>query len=197
MKNVMRFWLKKGAGGFRIDAVAHLYEVEDLRDEPLTGFTTDPLSYRYTYKHYTQDLDEMYDMVYQYRELVDGFQKEFGGETRLLMTEAYTNFTEYPRYFASRDDPNRLGSHMPFNFEPIQRLRNYSTPGDYQSIILEAIHSVPFGTRLNWVMGNHDQQRFGSRLGVEKIDAILTMIMTLPGIAVIYNVSILLTSNLF
>lgn len=94
MKKVMLYWLKKGAGGFRIDAVSHLYEVEYLRDEPLTGWTTDPLSYRYTHKHVTQDLDEMYDMVYQYRELADDFQKEFGGEVRVLMTEAYTNFTE-------------------------------------------------------------------------------------------------------
>lgn len=63
---------------------------------------------------------------------------------------------------------------MPFNFEPLQQFRNYSTPDDYHRLITEAINSVPAGTRLNWVMGNHDQQRFGSRLGPEKIDAVLT-----------------------
>lgn len=189
MKNVMRFWLEKGADGFRIDAVAHLHEVEDLRDEPLTGWTTDPLSYRYTHHHYTKDLDEMYEMVYQWRELADDFQNEFGGERRLLMTEAYTNFTEYPRYFVSRDNATRFGSQMPFNFVPLEELKRNSTAEDYHRVINDAISAVPVGTHLNWVMGNHDVPRFGSRLDPERVDAVLTLILTLPGIGVIYNVS--------
>lgn len=68
---MLRFWLKNGAGGFLINSVNHLFELEDLRDEPLTGYTTDPNSYAYTHHHYTKDLDEMYDMVYQWRELTD------------------------------------------------------------------------------------------------------------------------------
>lgn len=190
MKKVMRFWLGKGASGFRIDAVAHLYEVADLRNETLSGLTTDPLSYDYIQHHFTQDLDEMYEMVYEWRQLADDFQMEFGGERRLLMSEAYTNSTEYPRYFKSRDNATRVGSEMPFNFVPLERLKNTSTAADFHRIINEVIDSVPVGTRLNWVMGNHDQPRFGSRLGPEKIDTILTMILTLPGIGIIYNVSV-------
>lgn len=55
MKNVLRFWLEKGASGFRVDAVNHLFEVEDLRDEPIDN-PEDNLSYGYTHKHYTKDL---------------------------------------------------------------------------------------------------------------------------------------------
>lgn len=55
MKNVLRFWLDKGASGFRVDAVSHLVEDEDLRDEPIDN-SNDPLSYDYTRKDYTKDL---------------------------------------------------------------------------------------------------------------------------------------------
>jgi len=33
-----------------------LFEVEDLRDEPLTGWTDDPSNYGYTHHYYTKDL---------------------------------------------------------------------------------------------------------------------------------------------
>lgn len=56
MKNVIRFWLKKGAAGFRVDAINHLFEAADFRDEPLSGKTSDPLAYHYTSKHFTRDI---------------------------------------------------------------------------------------------------------------------------------------------
>lgn len=56
MKDVMRFWLAKGVVGFRVDAVNHLFEVEDFRDEPETGTDLDPFSYGFTHHYYTRDL---------------------------------------------------------------------------------------------------------------------------------------------
>lgn len=55
MKNVLSFWLDKGASGFRVDAVSHLFEDRDFRDEPIDN-TNDPLSYEYTRHDYTKDL---------------------------------------------------------------------------------------------------------------------------------------------
>lgn len=45
---------------------------------------------------------------------------------------------------------------------------------------------MPRDQQANWVIGNHDQPRVGSRYGVDRIDAINTLLMTLPGIAVTY-----------
>lgn len=108
MKSVLRFWLKKGAGGFRIDAVNYLFEVDDFRDEPLTGLTTDPYSYAYTHHHFTKDLDETYDMVYQWRKVLDDFKKEYGGDDRIMMTEAYTNATYVAKYYNSPDGKREI-----------------------------------------------------------------------------------------
>lgn len=56
MKNVLRFWVKKGAAGFRVDATDHILEDEQFRDEPLSGVTNDTDSYEYTMKIYTRNL---------------------------------------------------------------------------------------------------------------------------------------------
>lgn len=187
MTNVLNFWLGKGASGFRIDAVNHLFEVADLRDEPLSGVTEDRNSYAYTLHHYTKDLPEMYEMVYKFREIADQYQANNGGERRILMTEAYANTTEYVKYFKSADG-KKLGSQMPFNFVLIEELKRHSTAAEFEEKIIEKIASVPEGTRLNWVMGNHDKPRVGTRYGERRIDGLLTLVMTLPGIAVTYNV---------
>lgn len=187
MLDVIEFWLKKGAGGFRIDAINFLFEYKDLRDEPLSGKTTDPNSYHYTLHHYTKDLPEMYEIVYKFRAIADEYQKQNGGLRPVFMTEAYTNATEYPKYFKSKDG-SKLGAQMPFNFVLITDLAKDSTATDFKKVIDETIASVPVGTRLNWVIGNHDKPRVGSRFGERKIDGLLALVMTLPGIAVTYLV---------
>lgn len=64
MKNVIRFWLKKGASGFRVDAINHLFEAADLRNEPLSGITDDPKAYKYTLHHATRDQVECHISYY-------------------------------------------------------------------------------------------------------------------------------------
>lgn len=188
MTKVFRFWLSKGVAGFRIDAINHLFEDAKFRDEPLSNKTKDPNSHEYTEHIYTKDLPEMYEMVYKFREIADEYQEEYGGERRVLMTEAYTNSTEYPKYFKSADG-NKNGSQIPFNFVLMEQLDKTSTTNTIKKTIDDRIGAVPAGTRLNWVVGNHDQPRVGSRFGPQKIDGFLTLVMTLPGIAVTYNVS--------
>lgn len=56
MKDVLTFWLDKGADGFRVDAVNHLFEDAAMRDEPVSGTTNDTKNGDY-YEHiYTKDL---------------------------------------------------------------------------------------------------------------------------------------------
>jgi alpha-glucosidase len=75
----MIFWLDKGADGFRVDAVYHLFEDKKLRDEK-RSYDPDarPGDYRSLVHNLTTNQPETYDMVMQWRELLDEYTKKDG-----------------------------------------------------------------------------------------------------------------------
>ncbi|EAT45278.1 AAEL003434-PA [Aedes aegypti] len=189
MKDVLTFWLDKGVDGFRVDAVPFLYEVlptnGSFPDEPRSGLTNDPDDFDFLEHIYTQNQPETLDMVYQWRELVDNYQKDHGGETRVLMTEGYTSLEELRKYYVSAG--GRLGSHMPFNFGMINDLKIGSKAEDFVNVVQSWMDIVPARHAANWVMGNHDRPRVGTRFGKERIDAMNMIILSLPGATVTYQ----------
>lgn len=86
IKEVMRFWMRKGVSGFRCDAVPYLFEAaqtEDgmYEDEPLSGdCTNDKEAYCYLNHTKTQDIDDTFNMIYQWRSVTE--EDEFNSETR-------------------------------------------------------------------------------------------------------------------
>ncbi|CAD7089382.1 unnamed protein product [Hermetia illucens] len=189
MKNIMRFWLKRGIDGFRIDAVPFLFEVTpdkngNYPNEPLSGESNDPDDYNYVKHIYTLDQPETTDMVYQWRQVVDEFQRENGGDTRILLTEAYSPLNVLMQYYGNG---THNGSHVPFNFHLITELNGTSKAPDFENVVNTWINAMPAGRTANWVLGNHDQRRVASRYGVEKIDLLNMLLMILPGVAVNYN----------
>lgn len=190
MKNVLRFWLDRGVSGFRIDAVPHLFEVEPnerglLPDEPLSGNTKDTDDWGYLKHVFTVDQPETIDMVYQWRQVLEDHRTEHGGESRIMLTEAYSPLNILVKYYGNE---THKGSHVPFNFQMLTRLWNESNANDYISCIDDWMKIVPENQVANWVMGNHDQHRVASRLGTDRIDAINMILLTLPGISINYNV---------
>lgn len=189
MKAVLRFWLGKGVAGFRIDATKFLFEIEmdvngTYANEPLSGTTTDPNDPLYVTHVYTNDLPECIDMVYQWREVMDAYKTANGGETRVIMTEAYTTTDILMEYYGN--DVDRLGSNFPFNFLMITSLTNSSTAADFESIINTWLDKMSNGRTPNWVVGNHDNGRVGSRFGEDRIDIMNMIVQTLPGVSVTY-----------
>uniref|UniRef100_A0A182QXR2 alpha-glucosidase n=1 Tax=Anopheles farauti TaxID=69004 RepID=A0A182QXR2_9DIPT len=185
MKDVLLFWLDKGVDGFRIDAVPTLFEDTELRDEPPSGTTEDTEDTNYLKHIYTQDLPETVEMVYEWRELIDAYQSEHGGETRVIMTEAYSTLDVIKTYYQSSS--GRLGSHMPFNFRLITEVDKDSTASDYVKVVQDWMSILSTGQVPNWVMGNHDRPRVGTRLGEERIDALNMLLLSLSGASVTYQ----------
>lgn len=125
-------------------------------------------------------------MIYQWRVVLDEFTEQEGGFTRIMMSEAYANTSKTMEYYQSLDG-TRNGAHMPFNFVLLNELNEFSSADDFLRVINDRLAAIPAGKVTNWVLGNHDQPRVGSRYGSERIDALLMLVMTLPGIAVTYQ----------
>uniref|UniRef100_A0A7G3ADM9 alpha-glucosidase n=1 Tax=Lutzomyia longipalpis TaxID=7200 RepID=A0A7G3ADM9_LUTLO len=187
MKDVLRFWLDKGVDGFRVDTVPHLFEVAptdgQFPDEVRSGLTDDPDNYAYLYHNLTKNLPETVEMVYQWRDVLEEYTKK-DGNTRILLTEAYTDIDILMQYYGNGV---KNGSHVPFNFYMIMNLKNHSNAIDFDENIKLWLKKLPNKSVPNWVMGNHDQRRIGSRFGIHRIDLINMILNTLPGVSITYN----------
>lgn len=114
MKNVLRFWLDRGVSGFRIDAVPHLFEIQmngkgRLPDEPLSGNTKDDNDWSYLKHIFTVDQPETIDMVYQWRQVLEDYRHEHGGDARIMLTEAYSPLNILAKYYGNE---THNGSHV-------------------------------------------------------------------------------------
>uniref|UniRef100_A0A240PPS2 alpha-glucosidase n=1 Tax=Anopheles epiroticus TaxID=199890 RepID=A0A240PPS2_9DIPT len=183
--DVLRYWMERGAAGFRVDAINHMFEHPDFIDEPINN-PEDPNSYGYTHHIYTKDLPETYDVIAHWRTVLDDFARQQGGDAIIMMTEAYANLSMTLRFYES-DDGQQQRAHFPFNFVMIEELGENSNAKDFKRVIDRWLGNLPRGKTTNWVLGNHDKPRVASRYGVERIDGMQLMVLTLPGVAVTYN----------
>ena len=100
------------------------------------------------------------------------------GRERLTMLEVYLPAEEMEPYFYVGD--------FPFNFQLIFYDDNVKAD-DVLDRIETALNNVPVGRKANWVLGNHDQWRIGSRTRPELIDIFNLIALTLPGVSVTYQ----------
>lgn len=72
----MRFWLDLGVDGYRVDAVPFLFEDPNFSDDirkPEELAIKEKNTYDQYYHPYTMDLDETYDMINQFRNVLDEY----------------------------------------------------------------------------------------------------------------------------
>lgn len=177
MNNVLRFWLDLGVEGFRVDAVNHMFETEELKDEPRSGKNVPPEDYDYLVHPFTRDLSpDNPQLAGEWQDVCD----EYPGDSKPLLLELYLStrptISEYYEYQT-----------VPFNMMFISDINKESTPADYKRVIETWRNVIPEGEVTNWVVGNHDNHRSASRYGVRRADQLNMIATFLPGIAVIYN----------
>ncbi|KAL7025505.1 hypothetical protein ACKWTF_013499 [Chironomus riparius] len=197
MKEVLRFWMKKGVSGYRVDAIPHL--VEKINSDG--SFPDEPRSYDPNcdqYDHcslnniYTHDQPETYDMVYQWRKVLDDFSAENKAGSKVLMLESGARIDLNMLYYGNSTTP---GAHFPFNFELIKNTNINSTAVDYKNAVELWLNNMPARHIANWLLGNHDQHRIASRLGVARGDLLNILLQTLPGVAITYQGEELVMTN--
>ncbi len=167
MYDTLRFWMKKGVAGFRLDAITMLFEDSALRDEPEAA-GTNAYGDRNLVHEYTDNLPEMTDVLKELRSVTN----EFPG--RVLIGETYVHSIEdLAKIYGEKNDELQLPMDTQVGF-----FNKLSAP-DFRRLLTDA------ETKLNGnvpliVFENHDNRRLLDRYGdgVHN-DAIARLIATL------------------
>ncbi len=166
MQGVVRFWLDRGADGFRLDAIDRLVKDDRLRDDPpATGrFPLPQRGESATLEHvYSAHRPEAIDALAAIR-------AEAGDA--LLVGEVFQATEEYPPYLKVLD----LVFAFEFLFSPWDAERLRATIGPAAEL-----------RRVAWVMSNHDFDRLATRVGPENLRAAAMLLLALPEAAFVYQ----------
>jgi alpha-glucosidase len=174
MHETMRFWLRRGVDGFRVDVIWHLIKDDAFRDNPPNpDFVDGQPPYQRLLPLYSTDRPEVHDIIAGLRAVIDEFRE------RLLIGEIYLPVERLAAYYGG----DLSGAHLPFNFSLI------STPWQAAAIadlIARYEGSLPEGAWPNWVLGNHDRPRLASRIGVDQVKVAAMLLLTLRGTPTLY-----------
>ncbi len=174
MFNVMRFWLDKGVDGFRVDVMWHMIKDGLFRDNPANP---EYQPYMATYEQllpvYSTDQPEVHEIVQKMRSLLDEYDE------RMMIGEIYLPIHKLVSYYGR----NNNGAHLPFNF--LLLAVPWHAPA-IAAAIDEYEGALPAGGWPNWVLGNHDQPRITSRVGLAQARIAAILLLTLRGTPTIY-----------
>ncbi len=174
MLDAMRFWLKRGVDGFRIDVLWHMVKRADLADNPPNPDwrTGDPEKERVLQLNST-DQPEVHEITAEMRALAD----EYGA---LLIGEIYLPTPKLMTYYGTRARPE---VQLPFNFQLIGA--EWTAPA-LGRLIADYEAALPPGAWPNWVLGNHDRPRIATRVGEAQARVAAMLLLTLRGTPTIY-----------
>jgi alpha-glucosidase len=178
MLDVIRFWLQKGVDGFRVDVIWLMLKDDQFRDEP-SNPDWDGINPHNSLLHiYTQNLPGVHQIIKAMRSVLDQYTD------RMMVGEIYLPNEQLVKYYGDRrSDGSYDECHLPFNFQLIHKPWNAQV---VRSTVDAYEKALPVGGWPNWVMGNHDQHRLATRIGLAQARVASMLLLTLRGIATTY-----------
>jgi alpha-glucosidase len=178
MHDTLRFWLKRGVDGFRMDVIGLIIKDEALRDNPSNPDASPALPPNDLFGRLVQKYNMDQDEVHPYLRRISAVLGE--NEGSCAIGELWGPLDRWIRYYG--EDGDEL--HMPFNF------RLMATPWGARAIrasVDEMEAALPPFAWPNYVLGNHDQPRLASRLGGQEAARLAAMLLlTLRGTPTLY-----------
>jgi alpha-glucosidase len=167
MQEVLRFWLERGADGYRIDAIDRLLKDPQLRDDP-------PAAEPYGLPVSDEEAKLALSNSRNAPDTGDALAKirEAAGDA-FLVGEVYLPSLRWQPYSDHFD--------AVFAFE----LLLTSWDADLLNRAIDACTRIP--GQAAWAMSNHDFGRLATRFGSENARAAAMMLLTLPGPAFLYQ----------
>jgi alpha-glucosidase len=204
MYDAMRFWLKRGVDGFRMDVLWLLVKDAFFRDNPPnTAYDSGQQDLARVLPVHNADQPETHEIVAEMRSVMEEFGPTIGAgiasgasgpgsSNRVLIGEIYLPLPELVRYYgggigtqAAKEagGPQLNGANLPFNFQLIQTRWQASAIAE---MIREYEGLLPAGAWPNYVLGNHDQSRLATRVGALQARAAAMLLLTLRGTPTMY-----------
>ena len=172
--DAMRFWLRRGVDGFRVDVIWHLIKDDQFRDNPPNpNYRPGRPPHEKLLPRYTADQPEVHGVIAELRGVIDEFER------RVLIGEIYLPFERLVAYYGK----DLAGAHLPFNFALLSASWNARA---IEKIIAEYEGVLPSGAWPNWVLGNHDRPRVASRVGQPQARVAAMLLLTLRGTPTLY-----------
>jgi alpha-glucosidase len=182
MMEALRFWLRRGVDGFRLDVIYHVVKDALFRDNPVNPAFVEGMDpvHRLLQVH-TSDRPEVQEVLAEMRRVVDGFGA--AGPARILVAETYLPIDRLAAYYGADASGRLCGAHLPFNFHLIGTPWNAAT---IDRLVREYEAALPPGAAPNWVLGNHDRSRVASRVGLPSARLAAMLLLTLRGTPTLY-----------
>lgn len=186
IKDVMRFWLDRGVDGFRVDAVPFMAKDPQFNDDPLNPHYK-PGDDPYSAVRHSNSM--AWPAVHAYLSEMASVLKEapYRQSERFMVTEGYPQtsdtITEYLAYYEGMDPKVAA----PFNFEGLSLPWSAAPWRKFLRSFHKALEEFSPLCVASYAFGNHDQHRIVTRLGEPAARSAAVLLLTLPGMAFIYN----------
>ena len=169
-EEILRFWLDRGVGGFRVDVAHGLFKDPQLADVTDATLTNRPSAYYHR--------PEVHAVYRRWREILDGYPGDGFPGARTAVGEVWADSAATLRAYLADDELPQV-----FNFDLVQAAWS---PTALRAAI-ESTHAIADGSRAPWVIGNHDVIRPVTRWGVDAARAAALLLLALPGSAYVYQ----------
>jgi alpha-glucosidase len=178
MMDTLRFWLDRGIDGFRMDVVHFMAKDPLMRSNPMATGSKDgtkKLNEYDTQEHlYDKGHDDIFAMHARIRDVLGEYDNRFAvGEIH------ESDWARWAKYFGTGGS----GLHMPFNFSLLWASWDAN---DFRAKIMGQESALPDGAWGNHVLGNHDEPRFATRFGPQRVRAAAVLLLTLKGTPTLY-----------
>ncbi len=186
IKDAMRFWLDRGVDGFRVDAVRMLGKDPTFQDNPKNPEWKQGWSrYSALIHKNSQGWPQLYSYLNEMSEVLK--EDKYRKSPRFMVSESYPEthekVEEYLTFYQGMDPTVAA----PFNFEGL----GLPWKADVWKQFLGKFHAALDDYNplciASYAFGNHDQSRLVTRLGEPAARSAAVMLLTLPGMAFVYN----------
>ena len=176
MREVLRFWMRRGVDGFRVDVAHRILKDPRMRDNPPHPAVRAgaPGAHRLV-ERYSRNWHEVHEVHRLLRSTVE----EFDDPPRLLAGEVNLDPGELVAYYGTDDE-----LHLPLNFHAIVEMP--WTSRRLAALVTDVEQALPDGTWPSWILSNHDKSRFPSRVGRHLARQALVFLLTARGTPVLY-----------